>query len=174
MGFYGKVTQKEKSLRASKCGAVFPCVGTHVPDYQQLCPIGWTEGWGHECLASSNYSGPCVGRKKFKNMNIVEKSIWANSCGVSWPMRNSHQIMVQTDKLHAKGGMLNSDCVADYKAHCPNRWSFLLSENICKAPTDYSGRCAFFVASAKFTARQKQAFAEACNAAWPCTNDAIL
>jgi CPW-WPC domain-containing protein len=84
---FGGLTPSDKSLLASKCSSVFPCVGAHSPDYDALCPDGWVEDAAHFCVAPVSYVGPCVARKRFSRMSSVEKTSWAVTCGISWPRR---------------------------------------------------------------------------------------
>merc|ERR1712113_782594 len=67
---------------------------------------------------------------------------------------------------------VNASCAADYLNDCPDGWVSTSAKH-CKAPPAYSGLCGYFVEAAKYTAAQKKAYAEACDAPWPCATSSV-
>ena len=146
-----------KSKQAAACGAVFPCMHACSADYSQTCPFGWIVDASGACLAPSTYSGPCVARKDFEQVAWTDKVTFANVCGVAWPCRAVGSL----DSV-----VLNEDCVADYSSPCPSSW--LLRGGGCVAPPSYAGRCAVVNDLGGLDGHEKETFARACRAAWPC------
>lgn len=158
---FGGLSPVDKSLAATRCNSVFPCVGAYVPDYDNVCPDGWTTDDEQYCVAPADYVGPCVGRKRFTEFNSVEKASWAAACGIAWPRRNAVPRSVEAfPKVKS--------CVADRDASCPLQWSLVGDRGLCRAPADYSGECGYFQQLSGFSAQQKHMFATQCNAPWPC------
>merc|ERR1712061_242945 len=100
--------------------------------------------------------GPCVRRKSFSKYNVAEKADWAKQCGVAWSAASSSEGLVASAQV---------ECDVDYTSHCPDQWTFV--NGICEAPAHYKGKCGH-VQAQFYSASQKKAFAEACNAPWAC------
>lgn len=162
---YGKMTPREKQAIAHECQTLFPCVDAFVPDYAQACPAGWSETENQYCLSPIDYTGPCVGKKRFSRLNIAEKAFWAESCGVTWPRRAGAP-------RASAFAQANRTCGIDHDAPCPFRWTLGGDGKLCRAPTDYEGACARFADFTTYSTAQRQAFAELCKAPWPCAGDA--
>merc|ERR1712060_548672 len=104
-------------------------------------------------------------------MGSIEKHAWASRCHVSWPPLNSNQRLAAKAIAAAKATMRMSGCVVDYTHDCPYGWSSDGSN--CKASSAYAGVCAYSFELAKLSAQQKEAFALACEAPWPCKESAF-
>lgn len=162
---FGSLPPQGKRLRAEACGAEFSCVGARELDYEADCPVGWLLGETGQCLAPRAYDGPCAGHQMLADMAWWQKSDWGRACGVAWPRRGAWQ---RAQRVGVPGNLVHFSrpCVPDYSQPCPDRWEEAAS--VCRAPAAYSGVCGYGIAAAAFDARQKQAFAEACDAPWAC------
>uniref|UniRef100_A0A7R9ZZK0 CPW-WPC domain-containing protein n=1 Tax=Pyrodinium bahamense TaxID=73915 RepID=A0A7R9ZZK0_9DINO len=166
---FGGLTPAAKSATAVRCSAEFPCVDDYPQDFGQLCPVGWALDYRHDCLAPDNYTGPCEGRKKFGTLTELEKRHWGVACGVAWPPREAAK-GARLARTRGLGTVYGVGCLVDYSGHCPRHWAW--DGGLCRAPPAYAGVCAYVVDAAKFTPRQKHAFAEHCSAPWPCSREA--
>lgn len=160
----GGMTAIQKMQQASKCGALYACLGSCTPDLSRTCPLGWLEDVSHDCLAPAGYTGRCVGRKNFNGMRRSEKDRWARECHVTWPCRSKNGDAKEVDRISVSG-VFNTECVTDYSKACPDR--YVLKGGFCQAPSDVPGRCGFTLSS-QYNAREKVAYAEACLTPWPC------
>ena len=58
-------------------------------------------------------------------------------------------------------------CTRDYSKTCPEGWTELGGSK-CEAPKSYGGACSTLDSFKGYSPLQKSAYAEACNAPWPC------
>lgn len=76
----------EKRHIEGKCAVTWPCQNCVEKDWSSTrCPVGWIPGpLDQECLANSEYIGPCPKTLKIPN-EISEIQSLENRCGVTWP-----------------------------------------------------------------------------------------
>jgi len=145
----GLSTEGKQHL-SQQCGFSWPCSGRDTcPEGVDFagCPEGWKETSQGLCGAPPQYFGNCRRTLQFEGDDDDEKEDIENQCGVRWPCKRL--------------------CSADFSAACPEGWSHL-GEQQCLAPKDYHGACLPMQNLAEFTEDQKQGFASACAARWPC------
>ena len=147
----------EKMLAASRCGAAFRCAEDCTPEFDAVCPVGWSESLG-VCEAPADYTGPCVGRKGFASINAIGKALFANACAVRWPCRRP--------RGSAPTGVVDQQCSADFAAACPEGWA--LHESLCVAPSHYQGPCPVAGRFREYSSGEKVAIADACGSPWSC------
>lgn len=79
-----------------------------------------------------------------------------------------HQFADVVDRL--------DDCTRNYYNPCPAQWTQInLPHGIrCEAPEGYQGPCERSFEGSRMTYTMRRAFAEHCNAPWPCEGDVFL
>merc|ERR1719291_146648 len=53
------MTNNDKQTWGSRCGARWPCFPPKKHIYDEICPKGWSLGFGQVCTAPRDYEGPC-------------------------------------------------------------------------------------------------------------------
>merc|ERR1719181_6615 len=64
------------------------------------------------------------------------------------------------------------DCTPNYDADCPEEWISDRRRGTCVAPAAYAGDCAYEINVADWGLNEKEAFAAACAAPYPCSTHA--
>jgi len=147
----------QKSKYAEECVAPWPCFGecSEGRDYDQVCPVGWTEVAGGICNAPASFAGSCMKQYKFDTYTLEKKEQVAHACGFQWPCK--------------------VPCTRDYTTACPEEWTELsFSPGMCEAPPTYMGECPFGADMKGVTQEQKQAFELKCAVKWPCQKSVAM
>lgn len=144
------MTEKDKSVFGTKCGARWPCLSPPAHLYADLCPQGWTLQFGQICHAPDTYTGPCDHVAYMTGMSVGEKKIYEAACSVSWPDAPM-------------------ECEHDYTAPCPFGWLKLAQKTgiECRAPPMY-GDCNRIQQFTGMTPAEKQDWAQSCKQNFPC------
>lgn len=144
----------DKRKFANDCGAPWPCAGECVDghDYDNsFCPVGWTNRGDYCESAGAVATDQCNSKYIFASINTEMKQGLALLCGHKWPCL--------------------SQCESEYTASCPQGWSLDAAGVKCVAPASYAGECPYNVDLSGFSRDEKEAFAQACTAPFPCSRD---
>jgi len=120
-------------------------------DYQRdlsTCPAGWSLR-GAICYASDVYPGPCPHELDLESLSPDQALAIELFCKVKFQSR------------------ISSNCSSDFRSNCPSFWREV-ADNVCEAPNDYTGLCRPLVNTLGWTSEDKQNYAMACQASWPC------
>jgi len=120
-------------------------------DYQRdlsTCPGGWSLRGG-SCHATDVYSGPCPRELNLESVSPDQALAIEQFCKVKFQSRKT------------------SKCSSDFRGNCPSFWREV-ADHVCEAPSDYSGFCRPLVNTMSWTNEDKQNYAVACQASWPC------
>lgn len=125
------------------------------PDYEQLCPDGWSYSPVNGTCTAKYYDGSCLRTMNFLGHTNRMKASWAEMCGVSWPEWPPPEISEDT-ALNAQQERLliirkkkefnmepyavwENECNRSYSVPCPVGWTALNSatgEVFCSKPPE--------------------------------------
>ena len=60
-----------------------------VRDHDQMCPDGWSDAAGGQCIGPSAYDGPCIAFANMSGLSANDKIEYERACLVCWPCRPS-------------------------------------------------------------------------------------
>lgn len=120
-----------------------------VIDWSAPCPSGW-EGPSPVCQAGPEYEGPCFPSQDLSGLSENSKRAFARVCSVEFGCQK--------------------ECTKDYSG-CPSAWQEI-APGVCEAPGDYAGSCDGRLEASLLTTKDKELWASACGAGWPCMSAA--
>ncbi|RQX73205.1 cpw-wpc domain-containing protein [Toxoplasma gondii CAST] len=142
------LNEREKRSWERRCDVTWPCQRLCNKDYDALCPEDWISSVGGACVASGEYTGPCLPKMGFADLTRDMKKQIEQQCELSFPCKQK--------------------CRTDYAARCPEGWFYLTSPRVCSPPDDYRGKCQGKRNMAEMNETDRKRFSVTCEVDWPC------